>query len=157
MGGPGCAVAAVRNGRVELAGGWGLRDRAAGLPVTEDTLFAIGSTTKAFTATTIGALVDEGLLEWEDFVRGRLLDATAHSQWGRSSSRSPCAASARSPSPRPVPRPAAPPLDLVPLDGLRFGMKNQPAVTAQFELGGDGAVTRLVAQPLGIFLPKDAG
>jgi CubicO group peptidase (beta-lactamase class C family) len=62
---PGCAVAAVRGGRVELAGGWGLRDREAGLPVTQDTLFAIGSTTKAFTATTIGALVDEGLLEWD--------------------------------------------------------------------------------------------
>jgi CubicO group peptidase (beta-lactamase class C family) len=62
---PGCAVAAVRNGKVELAGGWGLRDREAGLPVTRDTLFAIGSTTKAFTATTVGALVDEGLLEWD--------------------------------------------------------------------------------------------
>jgi CubicO group peptidase (beta-lactamase class C family) len=62
---PGCAVVAVRGGRVELAGGWGLRDRDAGLPVTQDTLFAIGSVTKAFTATTVGALVEEGLLEWE--------------------------------------------------------------------------------------------
>jgi len=62
---PGCAVAAVRGGQVELAGGWGLRDREAGLPATQDTLFAIGSTTKAFTATTIGSLVDEGLLEWD--------------------------------------------------------------------------------------------
>ena len=62
---PGCAIAAVRGGQVELAGGWGLRDREAGLPVTPDTLFAIGSVTKAFTATTIGALVDEGLLEWD--------------------------------------------------------------------------------------------
>jgi CubicO group peptidase (beta-lactamase class C family) len=71
---PGCAVAAVRCGRVELARGWGLRDREAGLPVTADTLFAIGSVTKAFTATTVGALVDEGLLEWDrplrDYVPG---------------------------------------------------------------------------------------
>ena len=71
---PGCAVAAVRDGRVELAGGWGLRDREAGLPVTRDTLFAVGSATKAFTATTVGALVDEGLLEWDrplrDYVPG---------------------------------------------------------------------------------------
>jgi CubicO group peptidase (beta-lactamase class C family) len=79
---PGCAVAAVRGGRVELAGGWGLRDREAGLPVTQDTLFAIGSVTKAFTATTIGALVDEGLLEWDrplrDYVPGvRLHDPFA--------------------------------------------------------------------------------
>ncbi len=79
---PGCAVAAVRGGRVELAGGWGLRDREAGLPVTQETLFAIGSTTKAFTATTVGALVDEGLLEWDrplrDYVPGvRLHDPIA--------------------------------------------------------------------------------
>jgi CubicO group peptidase (beta-lactamase class C family) len=71
---PGCAIAAVRGGQVELAAGWGQRDREAGLPVTRDTLFAIGSTTKAFTATTIGALVDEGLLEWDrplrDYVPG---------------------------------------------------------------------------------------
>ena len=79
---PGCAVAAVRGGRVELADGWGLRDREAGLPVTRDTLFAIGSVTKAFTATTVGALVDEGLLEWDrplrDYVPGvRLHDPIA--------------------------------------------------------------------------------
>jgi CubicO group peptidase (beta-lactamase class C family) len=71
---PGCAVAAVRDGRVELAGGWGRRDREADQPVTADTLFAIGSVTKAFTATTVGALVDEGRLEWDrpllDYVPG---------------------------------------------------------------------------------------
>jgi CubicO group peptidase (beta-lactamase class C family) len=62
---PGCAVAAVQDGKVVLAAGWGQRDLAAELPVTSDTLFAIGSTTKAFTAATVGALVDDGLLEWE--------------------------------------------------------------------------------------------
>ena len=38
--------------------------------------------------------------------------------------------------------------------GLRFGLKGQPGITAEFELDDSGAVTRLVAQPLGIFLPK---
>jgi CubicO group peptidase (beta-lactamase class C family) len=76
---PGCAVAAVRDGRILLAAGWGQRDLSAMLPVTSDTLFAIGSTTKAFTAATVGALVDDGLLEWErplrDYVPGlRLAD-----------------------------------------------------------------------------------
>lgn len=75
---PGCAVAAVRNGQVELAGGWGLRDREAGLPVTQDTLFAIGSTTKAFTATTVGALVDEGLLEWDRPLRDYVPEVRLH-------------------------------------------------------------------------------
>src|SRR6516165_5240701 len=62
---PGCAIAAVKDGTVVLASGWGKRDLAADLPVTADTLFAIGSTTKAFTATTIGALVADGLLDWD--------------------------------------------------------------------------------------------
>jgi CubicO group peptidase (beta-lactamase class C family) len=75
---PGCSVAAVRDGRVELVGGWGLRDREAGLPVTKDTLFAIGSLTKAFTATTVGALVDEGLLEWDRPLRDYVPDVRLH-------------------------------------------------------------------------------
>jgi hypothetical protein len=62
---PGCAAAAVRGGDVALSAGWGRRDLESDLPVTPDTLFAIGSTTKAFTATTVGALVDEGLLGLE--------------------------------------------------------------------------------------------
>ncbi|MGH3269650.1 MAG: serine hydrolase, partial [Trebonia sp.] len=41
------------------------RDQAAETPVTKDTLFAIGSVTKAFTVAVVGALVDDGLLEWE--------------------------------------------------------------------------------------------
>jgi CubicO group peptidase (beta-lactamase class C family) len=62
---PGCAVAAVRDGDVDLAAGCGHRDQAAETPVTKDTLFAIGSVTKAFTVAAVGALVDDGLLEWE--------------------------------------------------------------------------------------------
>jgi CubicO group peptidase (beta-lactamase class C family) len=75
---PGCAIAAVRDGDVVLATGWGRRDLEAELPVTPGTLFAIGSTTKAFTAATAGALVDDGLLEWErpvrDYLPGLRLD-----------------------------------------------------------------------------------
>jgi CubicO group peptidase (beta-lactamase class C family) len=62
---PGCAVAAVQDGHVVLVAGWGLRDLDTKLPVTPDTLFAIGSTTKAFTAATVGTLIDDGVLEWE--------------------------------------------------------------------------------------------
>jgi hypothetical protein len=51
--------------------------------------------------------------------------------------------------------PGSPPFDLEPIGGLRFGVKGQPAVTAEFETDGNGAVTRLIAQPLGIFLPKE--
>ena len=69
---PGCAIAAVQGGQIVLAAGWGRRDLDTELPVTSDTLFAIGSTTKAFTAATVGALVDDGLLEWERPLRDYL-------------------------------------------------------------------------------------
>ncbi len=66
---PGCAVAVVRDSEVVLAGGWGRRDVDQDLPVTADTLFAMGSVTKAFTATAVGALADDGLLDWEQALR----------------------------------------------------------------------------------------
>jgi len=54
--------------------------------------------------------------------------------------------------------PGTRPLELAPTgSGLRFAVKSQPGVTAEFELDEAGAVTRLVAQPLGIFLPKSSG
>jgi CubicO group peptidase (beta-lactamase class C family) len=71
---PGCAAAAVRGGDVVLAAGWGRRDLGSDLPVTSDTLFAIGSVTKAFTVATVGALVDEGMLEWERPLRDYVPD-----------------------------------------------------------------------------------
>jgi hypothetical protein len=55
-----------------------------------------------------------------------------------------------------VTAPGSPPLDLEPSGGLRFGVKGQPAITAEFEFGDNGAVARLIVQPLGIFLPKEA-
>ncbi len=75
---PGCAVAAVRDGQVVLAAGWGQRDLDTKLPVTANTLFAIGSTTKAFTAATVGALVDDGLLEWERPLRDYVPELRLH-------------------------------------------------------------------------------
>ena len=37
-------------------------------PVTPETIFAIGSCTKAFTATAVGMLVDEGEMDWDDAI-----------------------------------------------------------------------------------------
>jgi CubicO group peptidase (beta-lactamase class C family) len=61
---PGLAIAIVRNGEVIFSEGFGYRDVEKKLPVTPNTLFAIGSSTKAFTAFVIGTLVDEGKLDW---------------------------------------------------------------------------------------------
>jgi CubicO group peptidase (beta-lactamase class C family) len=51
---PGMAVAIVKDGTVVLAKGYGLRNVQSNLPVTADTLFAIGSSTKAFTTMAMG-------------------------------------------------------------------------------------------------------
>lgn len=69
---PGCGVAAIADGKVALSDGFGLRDVGADLPVTPRTLFAIGSATKSFTATAVGTLVEDGLVEWDKPVRDYL-------------------------------------------------------------------------------------
>jgi CubicO group peptidase (beta-lactamase class C family) len=69
---PGLAVAVVKNGEVVLLEGYGVRDMASQAPVTPDTLFAIGSSTKAFTTTSLALLVDDGKLAWDTPVRAYL-------------------------------------------------------------------------------------
>jgi CubicO group peptidase (beta-lactamase class C family) len=65
---PGASVGIVVDGELILAKGYGLRDVGKKLPVTEETIFAIGSCTKAFTTFVLGVLVDKGLIEWDDLV-----------------------------------------------------------------------------------------
>lgn len=79
---PGLAIAVVRDGKVVLAKGYGLRDVKNNLPVTSKTLFAIGSITKSFTVSALGMLADEGKLDWDKPVREylpafRMYDQTA--------------------------------------------------------------------------------
>ena len=69
---PGVGVAVVKGGKVVLAEGYGLRDVPNKLPVTARTIFAIGSSSKAFTATAMGILVDEGKVAWDKRVRDYL-------------------------------------------------------------------------------------
>ncbi len=57
------AVGVVKDGEVVYAKGFGYRDVENQLPVTSKTLFAIGSSTKAFTAMAVGMLVDDGKLD----------------------------------------------------------------------------------------------
>ena len=69
---PGVAVAIVRDGEVIYLKGFGVRAWNADDPVTPDTLFPIGSCTKAFTTTAMAILVDEGKMGWDDHVRKHL-------------------------------------------------------------------------------------
>ena len=63
---PGAALAIVRGDEVIFARGFGVSDVEKQTPVTPETPFSIGSVTKAFTATLVGMLVDEGRMRWDD-------------------------------------------------------------------------------------------
>jgi CubicO group peptidase (beta-lactamase class C family) len=63
---PGLAIAVVKNDSVVFIKGYGTRTLGAQQPVDEHTLFAIGSVSKAFTATLVAMLVDEGKMRWDD-------------------------------------------------------------------------------------------
>ncbi|MCB9881799.1 MAG: serine hydrolase [Planctomycetes bacterium] len=65
---PAIGLAIVRGDEIVLTEGFGLCDPASERAADADTLFAIGSSSKAFTATVIGSLVDEGKLSWKDVV-----------------------------------------------------------------------------------------
>ena len=65
---PGLAIAIVKDGKVVLAKGYGVRKLGEPTLVDENTLFGIASNTKAFTAAALAMLVDEGKLSWDDAV-----------------------------------------------------------------------------------------
>ncbi len=69
---PGIAVAIVRDGKMVFAKGYGVKKLGEAAPVDENTLFGIGSNTKAFTAAALATLVDEGKMSWDDPVYERL-------------------------------------------------------------------------------------
>jgi CubicO group peptidase (beta-lactamase class C family) len=63
---PGAVLAIVRGEEVIFARGFGVADIEKKTPVAPDTPFFIASATKAFTATLVGMLVDEGRMQWDD-------------------------------------------------------------------------------------------
>ena len=65
-GAPGLAISVVKDGRVVFAKGYGVLELGKSAPVDTQTLFAIGSTTKAMTVMALAMLVDEGKVRWDD-------------------------------------------------------------------------------------------
>jgi len=63
---PGLAIAVVKRDKIILSRGFGFADRNKMIPVTEDTIFPIGSSSKPFTSTLISMLVTEGRMRWDD-------------------------------------------------------------------------------------------
>src|ERR1044071_3716427 len=68
----GFAVAVVSKDKIIYSKGFGYRDLDKKLPVTPTTLFAIGSCTKAFTASLLGLLNKEGKIDFDKPVRDYL-------------------------------------------------------------------------------------
>ncbi len=77
---PGLGVSVVRDGRVVLARGYGVKDVESAAPATADTLFAIGSNTKSFTVTLLGMLAADGLFDWNTPVREYIPEFELHDE-----------------------------------------------------------------------------
>jgi len=63
---PGISLAIVKDGKLLLAKGYGVKRTGHPEKIDEHTLFPIASNTKAFTAMALAILVDEGKLKWDD-------------------------------------------------------------------------------------------
>jgi len=78
---PGMAISVVKDGRIVLAQGYGVRRLGTGDAVDADTIFPTGSTGKAVTAAALAILVDEGRLGWDDPVIDHLPDFRMFDAW----------------------------------------------------------------------------
>jgi CubicO group peptidase (beta-lactamase class C family) len=69
---PGVAVAVVKDDEVVYLGGHGVRRVGEPGKVDQNTIFQLASVSKTFTAASLGVLVDEGKLGWDDTVVSHL-------------------------------------------------------------------------------------
>ena len=67
--GPGCSVAASRNGKIVYEAGYGSAILEADVPITPATIFHAASVSKQFTATAIMLLARDGKLQLDDDIR----------------------------------------------------------------------------------------
>ncbi len=77
---PGVGIAVVEKNKVVYAGGFGFRDYENQIPADGNTLFAIGSCTKAFTSAILGKLQQEGKLQWDEKVKTYLPEVAFYNE-----------------------------------------------------------------------------
>ena len=80
-GAPGISIAIVEGGQPTLVKGWGVRQIGTNAPVGADTIFATGSTGKAFTSAALALLVDQGKIGWDDRVIDHMPDFRMYDPW----------------------------------------------------------------------------
>jgi CubicO group peptidase (beta-lactamase class C family) len=66
---PGCALGVVRDGKIVYEKGYGQASLELGVPISPQTVFDIGSTSKQITATSILLLAQQGRLALDDDIR----------------------------------------------------------------------------------------
>lgn len=77
----GIAIAVVKDGKIIHSKGYGVTSINNGKPVDKNTLFAIASNSKAFTATALALLVDEGKISWNDKVIDHIPEFKMYAPW----------------------------------------------------------------------------
>lgn len=75
---PGAAVAIVKDGRVVLQKGFGVKERGTSEEVDENTVFRLGSVSKGFASVLTGVMVEEGAVSWDDPVSHYLPEFKLH-------------------------------------------------------------------------------
>jgi len=81
-GSPGCALGVFRNGQIIYSKGYGLASVELDAPITPQTVFDIGSTSKQFTAASILLLEQQGKLSINDDVRKYIPELPDYSKSG---------------------------------------------------------------------------
>lgn len=78
---PGIAVAIVKDGKVVLSKGYGVKSILTKEKVDANTLFGIASNSKAFTTAALAMLIDEKKLNWDDKVIQYLPDFKMYNEY----------------------------------------------------------------------------
>lgn len=78
---PGLAVGVIEDGKIVYTKTMGERVAGSGEKIDADTLFKIGSNSKAMTTALLGRLVDQGKLRWDDPVTKYLPDFRMYDPW----------------------------------------------------------------------------
>lgn len=78
---PGVAIGIVEHGKVTLAKGYGVKRLGGTDKIDADTLFQMGSVSKAFTTAALALLVEEGKIGWDDKVIDHLPEFRMADPW----------------------------------------------------------------------------
>jgi len=78
---PGMAIAIVKDGKIIFAKGYGVKEAGKSDPVTNTTVFEIGSVSKSFTAALVAEQVDKGKMNWTDPVIWYVPDFQMKDPW----------------------------------------------------------------------------